>query len=110
MEDNKAVLPTESMITFTLENGCIVTVRSSGTEPKVKFYVELPGEVGKPRDEVESEVSRIAQAVVVRSHCRINSLAMRAHSPITWSGCAQDELLQPSKFKLVRPVDSPIPE
>ena len=54
------------MITFTLENGCVVTVRNSGTEPKVKFYVELPGSVGQPRADVETEVSRIAHAVVVR--------------------------------------------
>ncbi len=29
------------MITFYFENGCIVTIRTSGTEPKVKWYSEI---------------------------------------------------------------------
>lgn len=35
------------MITFTLENGSIATLRASGTEPKVKYYIELITEPGK---------------------------------------------------------------
>ena len=44
--DNKAILPVSSsthMITFFFENGCIGTLRGSGTEPKLKYYVELAG-------------------------------------------------------------------
>ncbi len=29
------------MITFYFENGCIVTIRTSGTEPKIKWYSEI---------------------------------------------------------------------
>ncbi len=29
------------MITFTMENGSVVTLRASGTEPKIKYYIEL---------------------------------------------------------------------
>ena len=29
------------MITFTLENGCVMTIRTSGTEPKIKYYTEF---------------------------------------------------------------------
>ncbi|CAG5939293.1 unnamed protein product [Menidia menidia] len=42
--DNKAVLPTSSssqMITFTFSNGGVATMRTSGTEPKIKYYTEL---------------------------------------------------------------------
>ena len=35
------------MITFTLENGSVVTLRGSGTEPKLKYYMELKTEPGK---------------------------------------------------------------
>uniref|UniRef100_A0A8C3AWL3 Phosphoglucomutase 2 n=1 Tax=Cyclopterus lumpus TaxID=8103 RepID=A0A8C3AWL3_CYCLU len=41
---NKAVLPTSSssqMITFTFSNGGVATIRTSGTEPKIKYYTEL---------------------------------------------------------------------
>ncbi|EFN85495.1 Phosphoglucomutase-2 [Harpegnathos saltator] len=42
--DNKAVLPvskSSQMITFTFENGLVTTLRTSGTEPKIKYYNEL---------------------------------------------------------------------
>jgi len=45
--DKKPVLPVSSsthMITFTFENGTVGTLRGSGTEPKLKYYVELGGE------------------------------------------------------------------
>lgn len=44
--DNKPTLPTSSssqMITFTLENSCVITLRTSGTEPKIKYYTEFKG-------------------------------------------------------------------
>ncbi|TPX36225.1 phosphoglucosamine mutase [Synchytrium microbalum] len=31
------------MITFRLENDCVITLRTSGTEPKIKYYSELSG-------------------------------------------------------------------
>ncbi|CAG9815403.1 unnamed protein product [Phaedon cochleariae] len=42
--DNKAILPVSSdsqMITFNFSNGLICTLRTSGTEPKIKYYTEL---------------------------------------------------------------------
>ncbi|XP_018334736.1 glucose 1,6-bisphosphate synthase [Agrilus planipennis] len=29
------------MITFSFENGFVATLRTSGTEPKIKYYTEL---------------------------------------------------------------------
>jgi phosphomannomutase len=29
------------MITFTFNNGLMATLRTSGTEPKIKYYTEL---------------------------------------------------------------------
>ncbi|KAL0206236.1 hypothetical protein P9112_001543 [Eukaryota sp. TZLM1-RC] len=42
-EDKKPKLPVSSshMITWTFENGAVVTLRTSGTEPKVKYYSEM---------------------------------------------------------------------
>ncbi|CAG0883843.1 unnamed protein product [Darwinula stevensoni] len=42
--NKKPILPTSKssqMITFYLENGCVATLRTSGTEPKVKYYAEI---------------------------------------------------------------------
>lgn len=42
--DGKALLPSSSssqMITFYFENGLDATIRTSGTEPKIKYYTEL---------------------------------------------------------------------
>ncbi|KAG2393115.1 hypothetical protein C9374_009692 [Naegleria lovaniensis] len=42
-KDNKPLLPatpTSQMITFTFDNGATATIRNSGTEPKLKWYVE----------------------------------------------------------------------
>ncbi|XP_025409352.1 phosphoglucomutase-2 isoform X2 [Sipha flava] len=42
--DNKPLLPiskSSQMITFTFDNGLITTLRTSGTEPKIKYYAEL---------------------------------------------------------------------
>lgn len=44
MPDNKPILPiskTSEMITFNFENDFVCTLRTSGTEPKIKYYVEL---------------------------------------------------------------------
>jgi phosphomannomutase len=29
------------MITFYFDNGCKITIRASGTEPKIKWYSEI---------------------------------------------------------------------
>ncbi|XP_062416904.1 glucose 1,6-bisphosphate synthase isoform X3 [Pungitius pungitius] len=41
--DLRSVLPVTSshMITFTLQNGVVATLRNSGTEPKIKYYTEF---------------------------------------------------------------------
>nr|KAJ3421294.1 Phosphoglucomutase-2 [Polyrhizophydium stewartii] len=42
--DHKPTLPVSAssqMLTFELENGALITLRTSGTEPKIKYYTEL---------------------------------------------------------------------
>lgn len=42
--DGKSLLPSSKssqMVTFTYENGAVITLRTSGTEPKIKYYAEM---------------------------------------------------------------------
>jgi len=48
------VTPGTEMITFFFENGCVCTFRGSGTEPKLKYYIELNGDYAK-KDEIAAE-------------------------------------------------------
>ncbi len=49
------------MITFYFENGCIATLRGSGTEPKLKYYVEMSGE---DRVHVAEVLDRLVPALI----------------------------------------------
>lgn len=62
--DKKAILPSSSstqMITFYFENGCEATLRTSGTEPKVKYYTEMIAEV--PENEWEEKNKLLKEMV-----------------------------------------------
>ena len=55
-EDKKSILPTDpsgQMLTFTFDNGCVGTLRASGTEPKIKYYTEI---ISLPGSEQSKEV------------------------------------------------------
>uniref|UniRef100_A0A914C422 Phosphoglucomutase (alpha-D-glucose-1,6-bisphosphate-dependent) n=1 Tax=Acrobeloides nanus TaxID=290746 RepID=A0A914C422_9BILA len=61
---NKAVLPlstSSEMITFTLENGSIATLRASGTEPKIKYYIELKTDPGKEEKDLQSVLDELGE-------------------------------------------------
>ncbi len=51
----------KTQITFTFANGCVATLRTSGTEPKIKYYVELHG--GDPA-EVTRELGDLVRLLV----------------------------------------------
>ncbi|TKR78335.1 hypothetical protein L596_019154 [Steinernema carpocapsae] len=62
--DNKPLLPlstSSEMVTFTLESGSIVTLRASGTEPKIKYYIELKTAPGKEQKDLEDVLAELAQ-------------------------------------------------
>jgi phosphomannomutase len=78
--DCKAILPVSAssqMITFYFENGCVLTLRGSGTEPKLKYYAELSGTDGAA---VTKELAELLSAVV-------------------------EEGLHPQKYGLIAPSD-----
>ena len=43
------VTPESEMIMFEFDNGVSVTLRTSGTEPKIKYYTEIAGRPGEAR-------------------------------------------------------------
>ena len=64
-EDGKSKLPsdpTSQFVTFTLENQAVVSLRTSGTEPKLKYYIEA---VGESEEEGKEMCERLAKAVLV---------------------------------------------
>lgn len=77
--DSKPVLPTSTtthMLTYSFSNGVIATLRTSGTEPKLKFYAEGSG---FDREWVKAELRRTVSLMI-------------------------DDMLQPEKHSLKRPI------
>ncbi|CAG5129720.1 unnamed protein product, partial [Candidula unifasciata] len=67
-EDKKPTLPTSKssqMITFKFANGCVATLRTSGTEPKIKYYTEHrpDPEKGLGAEEVKKELEQIVASI-----------------------------------------------
>ena len=56
--------PSSEMIVFHFSNGCVITVRTSGTEPKLKYYCEMCGKPGVPRSEVQNNLQATVQAFI----------------------------------------------
>ena len=68
--DGKPTLPTSAsthMLTYTFENGAVITLRTSGTEPKLKYYAEMAA--GTP------------QAATACVFCRLRGVRNCAETP-----------------------------
>jgi phosphoglucomutase/phosphoglucomutase/phosphopentomutase len=61
--DNKTVLPRQSgqMLTFYLQNGCVATIRTPGTEPKIKRYIEIGADDKAKATKDLAEVTKAVQ-------------------------------------------------
>lgn len=77
----KCVLPVtknSQMVTFTFQNGCVATLRTSGTEPKIKYYAELRAAPGQSDPAcLKEELQKLIHVLV-------------------------EEFLEPDKNKLIR--------
>jgi len=65
--DKKPTLPTSKsspMMTIGFKNGCVAQLRPSGTEPKFKYYIEMKGKPGVPRDVVGKELEAMASFIL----------------------------------------------
>lgn len=60
-ETRALTLPSSNVLAFFLEDGTRIIARPSGTEPKIKFYVDvrLPVREGTPLSEAEAEGQRL---------------------------------------------------
>ncbi|KAJ3431849.1 phosphomannomutase 45a [Anaeramoeba flamelloides] len=64
-KDNKAILhvdPNSQMITFTFENESVITLRTSGTEPKIKYYIESSGK--ETLEQVRIKLDKLTQMFI----------------------------------------------
>jgi phosphomannomutase len=70
------ILPASNVIAYGLEGGAQVTLRPSGTEPKIKYYFELPerlapGEdVHSARDRGEQQLAELERDFLVLATAR----------------------------------------
>ena len=67
--DKRPKLPTSTtapMMTIRLTNGCIIQLRPSGTEPKFKYYTEMKGQPGVPKENVEEELTMTVNTLLDR--------------------------------------------
>jgi len=81
MPDKKPVLPVSKsspMMTIKFSNQCVVQIRASGTEPKLKYYIEMQGKPGVSRKDVEKDLEQFCRIVL-------------------------NELLQPEENGLIKP-------
>ncbi|XP_066521448.1 glucose 1,6-bisphosphate synthase [Hoplias malabaricus] len=66
--DKKCVLPvskSSQMLTFTFLSGIVATLRTSGTEPKIKYYTEFCAPPGKSdMFNIEEELKQVTSALV----------------------------------------------
>lgn len=62
LASGKPGLPTSSshMVTITFRNSCVITLRTSGTEPKLKWYAELRGD---NREQARAEMVKVMDAL-----------------------------------------------
>ncbi|XP_053564734.1 glucose 1,6-bisphosphate synthase isoform X2 [Bombina bombina] len=67
-QNKKSLLPlskSSQMITFTFQNGCVATLRTSGTEPKIKYYAEMCGSPGQgEKSFLEEELKKVIAVLV----------------------------------------------
>lgn len=67
--------PDSHMIMFEFANGVTATLRTSGTEPKIKFYTEIAGQPGDIRSELSDRLhSFVVQLVHEFIQPKLNEL------------------------------------
>ncbi|HEX7014642.1 MAG TPA: phospho-sugar mutase, partial [Cyclobacteriaceae bacterium] len=69
-KESKLGLPKSDVLQFYLEDGSKISVRPSGTEPKIKFYISVNAPLGSAelyeskRQELQDKIDRIEEALL----------------------------------------------
>jgi phosphoglucomutase len=63
-EKSKLLLPKSDVLLLTLENGCEIVVRPSGTEPKLKCYLTAKAKDMKSADETLAVIENDIRAYI----------------------------------------------
>ena len=63
---------TSNVLQYFTEDGTKISVRPSGTEPKIKFYMEVKGEMGCPKCYDAANAAAEEKVEAVRSHWEFN--------------------------------------
>lgn len=66
--------PKSNVLQFFLEDGTIVSARPSGTEPKIKFYVNCKVPVASKTDEALAEAKKNASDLIAKISSEINAI------------------------------------
>lgn len=56
--------PDSHMIMYEFANGVTITLRTSGTEPKIKFYTEIAGQPGQSKETIKELLVNFVDAAV----------------------------------------------
>jgi phosphomannomutase len=64
LKSSLPLTPDSHMIMFEFENGVSVTLRTSGTEPKIKFYTEIAGSADQSKDVLRLQLKTFVDALV----------------------------------------------
>lgn len=66
-KESDLVMPAKSnVLQYFMEDGLKVSVRPSGTEPKIKFYFEIPGNMPTPADYEKATADALARVADIR--------------------------------------------
>ena len=60
-------LPKSDVLKYLLEDNCSVVVRPSGTEPKIKFYFEIPAVMETPADYAKATAEAEAKVPAIKA-------------------------------------------
>ncbi len=65
-------LPKSNVLQFILEDGSIISVRPSGTEPKIKFYFSVSGELTSADGYKDAEAAAMAKIEAIKEELKLN--------------------------------------
>ncbi len=66
-EESKLAIPKSNVLIYYTEDGTKIAARPSGTEPKIKFYFSVKGELKQPQDfpKVQQELQKKIEKIIV---------------------------------------------